>query len=372
MKKPPKTSFPDFIERCCQNLEATWQQVLVTPSNAPPAITDANIAGAIKRSVNSSTLTYRYVLPTQLLAKVTDPQLDCRCIQVTRGGSGTFDARSLCQKVIVPFDRANERVLGGSSEPYVNNPLRVPEVSVKYRDNQRDQDGWDQLCLVLEAVEARNDSKFTHLTFEQTLRDIRDRLTTVTVNYPFPLRISLENTLNLIAQYLAQPSGGDREEAITTGLLRTLGERFRIFERVERTKVNVPDAQAGRVADVEALDAGGQVVLAVPVTDRELTVARIEDALTKARARNVSELLFIAQRGIAEAEEQDVEELIRKEFSAGQNIYITDIATFASVLLVIVDEEGRRAFLENIAKTLDEFGSPIEHRRAWDQLLKTI
>lgn len=108
---------PDFIERCRQNLEATWQQVLITPSNAAPAINVANIVAAIKLSVNSATLTYRYVLPTQLLAKVTDPQLDCRCVQATRGGQGAFDARSLCQKVIVPFDRANESVLGGSGEP---------------------------------------------------------------------------------------------------------------------------------------------------------------------------------------------------------------------------------------------------------------
>ena len=49
------------------------------------------ISDAISRSINSRSKTYRYVLPTQLLAKVADPRLDCRSIQATSNLTVAFD-----------------------------------------------------------------------------------------------------------------------------------------------------------------------------------------------------------------------------------------------------------------------------------------
>lgn len=94
---------------------------------------DGALIESIHRAINSATKSYHYVLPTQLIAKLADPSLDCRCLQVARGGQGAFDARTIAHKVVVPFDQSNNNVLGGSPEPYVNNPLRVPEVSAQYR-----------------------------------------------------------------------------------------------------------------------------------------------------------------------------------------------------------------------------------------------
>lgn len=99
-------------------LWATAQGESVAPKNVPQEILQA-----ISASTNSNTLTYRYVLPTQLLAKFIDPSLDCRALQARSPRPGAFDARSVCHKVIVPFDRENNRVLGGSAEPYLNNPV---------------------------------------------------------------------------------------------------------------------------------------------------------------------------------------------------------------------------------------------------------
>lgn len=101
----------------------------------------------VRCAVNSSTKSYRYVLPTQIVAKLARGSLDCRCLQAVRGGMGAFDARTIAHKVVVPFDQANHSVLGGSPEPYVNNPLRVPEVSAKYRKAQKNKTDWDNLCM---------------------------------------------------------------------------------------------------------------------------------------------------------------------------------------------------------------------------------
>jgi hypothetical protein len=109
-------------------LQAEWTTVrtLAQAKKLKDWIDDPRLIKAVSTSVNSSTKTFRYVLPTQLLSKLADPSLDSRCLQSQRGGQGAFDARSVAKLVIAPFDQNNENVLGGSEDPYVSNPLRVP------------------------------------------------------------------------------------------------------------------------------------------------------------------------------------------------------------------------------------------------------
>jgi len=112
-------------------LSQNWDETLGRASQRelPDALAEPVLVNAIKDSINSATKSYRYVLPTQLVAKLADPSVDCRAVQASYAVKGAFDARSIAQKVVVPFERDNAKVLGGSPEPYVNNPLRVPAVA---------------------------------------------------------------------------------------------------------------------------------------------------------------------------------------------------------------------------------------------------
>ncbi|MBM4295204.1 MAG: restriction endonuclease, SacI family, partial [Deltaproteobacteria bacterium] len=118
---------------------------------------DENLLNIIKSAIKSKTKSYHYVLPTQIVAKLAEPSLDCRCIQAGRAGIGSFDARSVADEVIVPFDQKNDRVLGGSPEPYVNKPLRCEEFSERFRNQQKNKQDWDGLCFVLNKIEEKND-----------------------------------------------------------------------------------------------------------------------------------------------------------------------------------------------------------------------
>jgi hypothetical protein len=137
---------------------------------------EPRLTEAIRASVNSRTKTYVYVLPTQVLAKHIQPKADARCLQAKRGGRGAFDARTLCHSAIVHFDKQHDNVLGGSAEPYVNNPLRVPELTRKYRGAQKDKVGWDTLCYVLGQVERVNKPAFTLKVLRQVLIEVYRRL----------------------------------------------------------------------------------------------------------------------------------------------------------------------------------------------------
>lgn len=211
----------DLIAKCQRLLDEYWQELLSSETTTDQHMPEdtANLRPLIAKSINSNTKSYRYVLPTQILAKLADETLDCRCVQANRkNASGNFDARSICKKVIVPFDKNHENVLGGSSEPYVNNPLRIPEVSRKYRDNQKDKEGWDTLCIVLELIENKRDIEFTKSVFKITLTEIYQKLSQMKVTYPVPKRVSLNQILSLITRFQEIRSGGDHLLALSAAL----------------------------------------------------------------------------------------------------------------------------------------------------------
>lgn len=186
----------------------------------------------ISNLLRSKTKSYRYVLPTQLLAKVANPEANATCLQKKSEVIGRFDARTLCHSVVVPFEREQGTPLGGSPEPYVNNPLRVPEVSSTHRNAQKDKDGWDQLCMVLEQVQNRSDKDFSKRVFMQILLEIRRIQQEQAITYSIPQRISLEHTLRMLQVFLDPRTGGSRLQAVCVALLRTIGELWDICDEV--------------------------------------------------------------------------------------------------------------------------------------------
>ncbi|HKV85774.1 MAG TPA: restriction endonuclease, SacI family, partial [Ktedonobacterales bacterium] len=281
----------ELAERSESTLAVEWAELqsAAQQGKLTDAVADAHIRDSIRESINSRSVTYRYVLPTQVLAKLVEPLLDCHSIQTASGVPGAFDARSLCHRVIVPFDRANHRVLGGSSEPYVNNPLRVPSVTPAYAGQQRSKTGWASLCLVLDAVEDRAEPEYTRAVFRQTLIEIYHRLAIVSVVYPVPLRISLDDCLALLREYLSESSGGDRAQTVVSAAFRTFGDVFHMYSEVRRGRVNTADVASGQVADVECIGETGDIVLAVEVKDQRLTILHVQDKVPNMRSQHVSE-----------------------------------------------------------------------------------
>lgn len=278
-------------------------------------------------------------------------------------------ALSLCHDVVVPFDRANESVLGGSTEPYANNPVRVPEVTEAYRSAQKDKKGWDSLCHVLAAVEERQERAFTEAVFDQVLLEIHRRLQGVTVTYAAPQRVSHPRLLTALQAYLSHRSGGVRLQAVVSALFVTLGRRFGLFAEVRSNKPTASDTSTGQVADVECFDAKGRIALAVEVKDRELTVTQISDKLPATRTAQVTELLFIVERGVRKEDDDEAAALIERSFASGHNIYVFPLQDFASGILALLGEAGRRDFLVNVGAELERYQAPLTDRRAWSALL---
>ncbi|MCX7598203.1 MAG: restriction endonuclease, SacI family [Armatimonadetes bacterium] len=351
----------DALERAWEWVEQEWINTRRDP------VSDAELRCRISACMNSRTKSYRYVLPTQLSAKAADHSLDARCLQASRPGLGSFDARSVCDGAVVPFDREHENVLGGSPEPYVNNPLRCPEVSQQYRSQQRDKIGWDDLCLVLSEVQSRNDPAFTLAVLRQVAVEIYKRLEATRVEYPVPPRASLSRTLQGLRAFLAESSGGTRPQAVATALLKACGQRFAAWCKVESQSPTTADAQSGRVADIECIDDQGRVVMAVEVKDRLMTLHDARRKMRHVRGRDVREFFFILQKGTEEPDQLTAE--IEQHFASGYNVYVFELEEFAKALLALIGEQGRCVFLRDVGDTLESWRAPVEDRRAWAEVL---
>lgn len=364
-----------FVERCQDFLCSRWKTVVVAMESGESADTlipeHAELREPIVSCLTSRIKSYHYVLPTQILSKCVDASLDSHSLQASYGEPGAFDARTIAHKVIVPFDRENHSVLGGSAEPYVNNPLRFPAVTDKFRSQQKNKADWDKLVALLDTVEQQSDPDFTEKVFGQILVEIFRLLANVQVLYPTPNRVSLADTAQIIKEFTITRSGGDRIEAVCAALFRAIASEFGLFDEVRRQKVNVADAVSGMGADIECR-VEGEVILLVEVKDRSLTLTQVDARLDVARAKKISEILFLAEKGIPGTDRTKVQERIKDEFVSGQNIYVPGFVDFSSGILILFGEKGRVKFLSLVGKELDKTGSNIKHRRAWAHLLRSI
>ena len=403
-----------LVERADAYLKCRWTRICDLFADRPPSdFLDEGFAGLkelVRDCLTSTIKTYHYVLPTQVLCKAVQSSLDAHSLQVAWDSPGAFDARTVAHAVIVPFDQQNSRVLGGSPEPYVNNPLRCPAVIAQYRAQQRQKGDWDKLVAVLDAVEGNSDQAFTKALLDQILLEIYRLLSESEVVYPVPNRISLGKTYDLVERYLAERSGGDRIEAVATALLRTVGEEFALFDQVRRERINAPDTASGMLADIECR-LEDRVVLLVEVKDRSLTLTQLDAKLDSARSKRISEILFIAEGGKAPSDREAIDERIGYEFASGQNVYVTSLLDFSLGVLILVGEQGRLLhkarrdlflpsmsqnnalnhrqahafhgchefvqqpqgrveFLAAVGHELDRSNSAIVHRMSWADLLK--
>ena len=342
-------------------LRTLWADALADPA---PLIDEA-----LDELVNCNVVSIRYALLTQLLGKVCDAGRDALSIQrgdsETAEADGRWDARSFCQSYVVPWVTEAGQVLGTSPDPYVNNPLRRPRLDEGY-EALRYRLLWTKLADILRTVQERDDPDYTKEQLRLCLASLVRKYNALNVEFDVPQRISLESTVNLVDQYMTEPSGGERPQIIVAALMRIIGNKFGLFDQVVRQSINEADAASSRPGDVVcSLD--GEEVLAVEVKDRALELQDVETVIIKARRSNVSEVLFAntAPRRVT----PDIAERVQREFGLGINIYDLEIEALLRVILTIASEESRTEFLTIVGEELNERVTQPSHKVAWQELL---
>ena len=353
---------PD-VESARELLDELWE--IVTQEKSGETSLD------IDKLVNSRFVSIRYCLPTQLLGKLTDLKLDCLCLQKGSDESDSqWDPRSFSTKVIVPWSAENQSVLGTSPDPYVSKPLRKARLE-ENPPNVKGKEEWVLLYRVLDEVERQDSQEYTRLCMLQTLRSIHGKFAELDFEYFVPKRVSIEQTENLIVEFLSEGSGGDRGLSVAAALFQTFGKYFGIYKEVKRHAINAADQATGMAGDIECIGGDGELKLVIEVKERNLTLADVRDSVLKARKVSLRELLFNAP-GANPSDKEKISGLFAKAWASGTNLYGLSINELIRVGLALTGEPGRKDFLENVGKQLDEYGTQPSNRKRWKELLEEI
>lgn len=255
-------------------------------------------------------------------------------------------------------------MLGGSRDPYVNNPLRRPRLDeglVNVHAGSRDE--WRALAEYLRALQARRDDESVRKVFRKCLRSVAGRLARQRFDYPTPNRVSLDQLCEILYRFLETPSGGLRAQAVATALMRILGSAFSIFSRVEGQGINEPDRARNMPGDVMCYGPSNrsgdpeEIKLAVDVKSGKLRLTELQGSIVKARTSSVSNFM---------------EKIIDGEFVQGLNVYVTSIESLARSVFMLLEEERRTELLSEIGNELDARAAPPADRKGWSELLAGI
>lgn len=333
--------------------------------------TNGDIDPQIDQLIKSKFVSIRYCLPTQLLGKLLDHKRDCLCLQKGSGDEETkWDPRSFASKVIVPWIADNQNVLGTSTDPYVSKPLRKPSLEPD-PGNVKGKREWELLYEVLSDVQANDSPEYTHLKMLQTLRSINSVLADYKFEYSIPQRISLMQCEEIVAEFLADASGGDRGLSLAAALFETFGKSFGLYQEVRRHKINTSDQATGSAGDIECLDEDGNIRLAVEVKERNVSLTDIRSSVRKARKVSLKEF-FLNSPGVNPTDEDEVNKLISRTWASGTNIYLLSIDELVKVGLALVGEEGRIDFIRNVGDQLDKYNTQPANRLRWKELLELL
>lgn len=349
-------------------LDLLWAEARSYP--AKKSLVPTNLKERLEKIFASRTKTYQYAVVTQLLAKLDDPTKDARCIQKLEGDldPSRFDARSLCSKVVVPWERKVGSPLGLKDDPYVNNPMRVSDFSLAYQHKQKDKKTWAELVALFEHVQQHPTSARPLLL--QTLLMIRVLREEQDVKFPTPQRASLQDTLAVTHDFLKTKSGGARLQVVGFAVFDAMRKTWGIFDEVTTSPVNASDTSSGKSADVVCRRAG-EVVMACEVKDRDLNIEMLHGTITNARLEKVTEL-FTLIRGKDASHEKEMTTRIDREFKHGMNVYLLENDAFLALVLALIGEAGRQHYLNSIVEGMVMMNIPFETKRDWARSLELM
>lgn len=262
-------------------LEKAWNESIDFDKSTLPKERFASLIEFLL--ITSTHKTYKYILINGLLGATAGN--NPLCLQKGSGLANAWDARSVCHKILVPFERAylNNR-LGGSNEPFLNKPARFMELS----HNNAVRGGKDQQALraLIEIFSDININELSTnlLTFAlQTVRQIQ---------VSEIITIQSTNLLDdLIAELLSEPCNGE-SLLFVSGLLLTL-----IYENfdIRCSPSNQSGASSNEVGDIDIFS-NEVLISAIEIKDKLFSNDDYQHALSKCLSQDVTSFLFISRQ----------------------------------------------------------------------------
>lgn len=257
-----------------------------------PHSENKNTLKKIEEILRGTHKTYKYILITQLVAKSVDKEINALSLQASAPFVGAFDSRSLCHKVIVPFERKFlNNALGGSNEPYLNKPARFTHLS----ENNAVRRGKDKKILlylieILENITTVDAKKYLCFAISILIKigeEKKDIEKNIMINFSNKLEV-----YHFMRTLLTKSCEGE----ICALLVGTMEKLFySIFDsnyKVICHKTNESGASSNEIGDID-IYYNDNYYYSIEVKDKSFTVEDLDFALYKMFVANASSGSFI-------------------------------------------------------------------------------
>ncbi len=244
--------------------------------------------------IDNKHLTYKYVLFTEILSKAADESINTLCLQKKSKLPGAYDARTVCHKVIVPFEmEVLNKVLGGSNEPFLNKPARFPELS-KTNAVRRGNDKKILYSLVdnLPKIKTSDDAYQCLVYLLCKLMKMRDA-EAKSMNFALDDNTNLPaHLIRFIGKALEQSYEGEVLTLLVAGVYHLLYLNTP-NAKVEVHPVNQSGASGREVSDLD-IYISGKLISSNELKDKDYAETDVRHAADKVIKAGGNHMLFIA------------------------------------------------------------------------------
>lgn len=334
------------------NIDHGYAEEVILKAYRSDCTKNDHIIAGIRQILTGTHKTYKYILVNGILAKASSELVNPISLQAGASLSGAFDARNLCHKVLVPFERDFlDNVLGGSNEPFLNKPARFTHLS---KDNAvrkgRDKETLLLLMELLSSIETSQEAKEYLACIFSILRGQigeKNRVFNSVSHYSPTLIEIYEFSLRFIKQ-----SFEGETSAIIVGTLEMLfhsylGENYKVITH----KVNQSGASSKEVGDIDIYK-NGKFYCSIEVKDKNFSEYDVEHALKKVLTAQGEKAVFVYGLQVHFNEKAVLEKVIEFE-KYGLFVMLQDIASHIKNILFRFPSCTKQNFIECLNKTTE-------------------
>ncbi|MDF0556663.1 restriction endonuclease, SacI family [Kamptonema sp. UHCC 0994] len=246
----------------------------------------------IRTIIQGTHLTFRYILMTGLLGKATNPSINALALQAGADVEGAYDARTLCHQVVVPIERKLlNRALGGSNEPFANNPARLPTISLSNPVRRgKDQKLQSMLYKVLSEIGA-SDQAFVCLCNAVRYAIKKQMARSGSLPQLSESADSHLKTIEFIDAFVTRSIEGQVAAIVAGTVLSIYFDQFEGFEVIVHP-VNQSGSSSKEVADID-IKKNGKIFVVVEVKDKPFSEQDVDHAAFKVSQYSLTSITFV-------------------------------------------------------------------------------
>lgn len=319
----------------------------------------------IKEIINGNHKTYKYILITGLLAKAANVSLNPIALQAGAPILGAYDARSLCHKIVVPFERKYiYNALGGSNEPFLNKPARFTHLS----ESNAVRDGNDRKTLnnLIKIFNSINNlesiDSFQYLKY--AINEITKKYNHLEKLYHIEYKFdpTLINIYKFIIKFIEKSFEGETLVLAVATLEKLFWKISKNNIRVISHKVNQSGASSREIGDIDIFE-NSNYLFSIEVKDKDFTSHDVEHAFNKMVKNNGDKGVFIYGSKASFNENQVRIKLSEYEKMNFYTVF-TDIISYIRMTLFRIQLENNTQFIDELMKTAIEINAK-ETTKTW-------